>query len=120
MEVEGAPGTEQVGAHMIETREEEEEMELSPRAEREREELGSMEAALEEEEESAGLDATLRMASVQQGDEETRGSRPRARKTSSAEEVAEMVKVAVKGTGASERRIRRRALAATSDERQRT
>jgi hypothetical protein len=118
MEEEGAPGTEQVGAQMIETRNEEEEMELSPRAERELEEaaLGSMEAEMEGEEESAGLDATQRMASVKLGDEETRGSRPRVRTASSAEEVAEMVKAAVKGTGASERRIRRRALAATSDE----
>jgi hypothetical protein len=105
MEVEGAPGTEQVGAQMIETREEEEEMEMLPREERELEEaaLGSMEAALEEEEESAGLDATQRMASVKLGDDETRGSRPRARTASSAEEVAEMVKAAVKGTGVSER-----------------
>jgi hypothetical protein len=108
MEVEGAPSTELVGAQMIETGDEEEEMELSPHEEKELEEaaLGSMEAALEKEEESAGLDATQKMASVKLGDKETRGSRPRARTASSAEEVAEMVKAAVKGAGASERRIR--------------
>jgi hypothetical protein len=118
MKIEGAPGTEQVGAQMIETRDEEEEMELSPHEEKELEEaaLGSMEAALEEEEESAGFDAIQRMTSVKLGDEETGGSRPRARTASSAEEVAEMVKAAVKGAGALERRIRRRAVAATSDE----
>jgi hypothetical protein len=100
MEEEEAPGTEQVGAQMIETRDENEEMELSPRAARELEEaaLGSMEAEMEGE--STGLDATQRMASVKLGDEETRGSRPRVRTASSAEEVAEMVKAAVKGTGA--------------------
>jgi hypothetical protein len=76
MEEEGAPSTEQVGAQMIETRDKEGEMELSPCVERELEEaaLGSMEAEMEGKEESAGLDATQRMASVKLCNEETRGS----------------------------------------------
>jgi hypothetical protein len=117
MDVEGALSLDEVGGAEIEqSKEEDDAMELSPRADRELQQaaLGSIEQTLEERGRSAGLDAMRRMSSVNLGEDETQGTKRGARTTGSAEEVAERVRAAASGATGSGRRSRRRASA--SDE----
>jgi hypothetical protein len=116
MDVEGALSLEAAGGAEIEQEEEDAAMELLPRADQELQQaaLGSIEQTLEERGRSAGIDAMQRMASVNQGEDETQGTKRGARTAGSVEKVAERVRAAASGATGSGRRSRRRASA--SDE----